>query len=75
MTSLMMSYDNNKHKYFTAGIRSNIILAMGRISFFLAFIAVAVVCVMDFVVWNKRGLDIVRRQDAYSNSARTRTWC
>ena len=42
MTSLMMSYDNNKHKYFTAGIRSNIILAMGRISFFLAFITVAV---------------------------------
>jgi len=24
MTSLMMSYDNNKHKYFTAGIRSNL---------------------------------------------------
>ena len=26
-------------------------------SFFLAFITVAVVCVMDLVVWNKRGLD------------------
>ena len=24
MTSLMMSYDNNKHKYFAAGIRSNL---------------------------------------------------
>jgi len=26
-------------------------------SFFLAFITVVVVCVMDLVVWNKRGLD------------------
>ena len=26
-------------------------------SFFLAFITVAVVCVMDLVVWNKPGLD------------------
>ena len=26
-------------------------------AFFLAFITVAVVCVMDLVVWNKRGLD------------------
>ena len=28
-------------------------------SFFLAFITVAVVCVMDLVVWNKRGLDLI----------------
>ena len=29
-------------------------------SFFLAFITVAVVCVMDLVVWNKRGLDWIK---------------
>ena len=34
MTSLMMSYDNNKHKYFTARIHSNLNnISMGRISY------------------------------------------
>jgi len=38
-------------------------------SFFLAFITVAVVCVMDLVVWNKRGLDWIGLQDNQSRCA------
>ena len=32
---------------------------VSTLTFFLAFITVAVVCVMDLVVWNKRGLDLI----------------